>query len=79
MSAELLEALKKRDDIFIYAKDVAPILGSDQQDIRGQARERPDLLGFPVSVIGKIVKIPRLPFIQFCESLPPVIKKETTT
>lgn len=73
MSATLLEELKARDDIFVYPKDISAILESDPQDIRGQARERPDLLGFPVTVIGNRVKIPRLPFIQYCEELPTVI------
>lgn len=33
--------------------------------IRVAARERPDLLGFPVIVMGPKTKIPRIPFLRF--------------
>lgn len=45
---------------------VAKYLGCDQQQLRMQARERPDLLGFPVICIGSRVKIPKAGFVAFC-------------
>ena len=44
---------------------VASILHLDQDTIRGQAREAPWLLGFPVICAGNRVKVPRLPFLRF--------------
>lgn len=40
-------------------------MGCDPDTIRGQARTHPELLGFPVSCQGKMVKIPKLPFLRF--------------
>lgn len=44
---------------------VAPVLCLDQDTIRGQARSRPELFGFPVVVAGNRVKIPKAAFISF--------------
>ena len=44
---------------------VAEYLGVSPQAIRVQAKSRPDLLGFPVIVIGSRVKIPKNAFIKF--------------
>ena len=62
--------IKMMDKLFVTAEEVSPILECNPNDLRGQARDRPDLLGFPVTVYGTRVKIPRLPFIQFVETLP---------
>jgi hypothetical protein len=59
--------IKVLDREFLIPADVAPILGCDAQDIRVAARQRPDLLGFPVSVIGTRTKIPRLGFLNWLE------------
>lgn len=53
------------DKTFLTASEVAPIIGTDPNSIRGQAHEMPDKLGFPVCVIGTRVRIPRIPFIKF--------------
>lgn len=44
---------------------VASVLHLDQDTIRGQAREAPWLLGFPVVLAGNRVKIPRIAFLRF--------------
>ena len=44
---------------------VAPILGANPDTIRGQAVERPELLGFPVIRAGRRVKIPKAAFVRF--------------
>ena len=55
--------------LMLTANDIAPIIGSDPQLIRMQARERPDRLGFPVVCIGSRVKIPRDAFLSFMRGI----------
>lgn len=50
---------------FLIPTDIAPILECDPQYIRIMAREKPALLGFPVMVVGRRTKIPRVPFLKF--------------
>lgn len=45
---------------------VAAYLGCDQQQLRMQARFRPELLGFPTLCVGSRVKIPKEPFLAYC-------------
>jgi len=52
---------------YLTPAQVAPILGTTPQDIRVTARQRPDLLGFRVAIVGTRVKIPRRGFIRFME------------
>jgi len=49
----------------LTAEEVAPLCRMDGETIRGQARECPDLLGFPVIVAKRQVRIPKRPFIRF--------------
>ena len=49
----------------LTCKDIAPILGYGEYQIHQQAIEHPELLGFPVIVIRKRVKIPKGAFIAF--------------
>jgi hypothetical protein len=46
---------------------VAPVLCLDQDTIRGQARECPERLGFPVIVAKSRVKIPKQAFIHYMQ------------
>ena len=69
-----LEAIKTTDKTFLKADEVAEVLECNPHGIRVQARTRPELLGFPVIVIGSRVKIPRLPFINYIEK---GLKEET--
>ena len=62
--------IKSMDKLFVTSDDIAPVLECNPNDLRGQARDRPELLGFPVTVYGSRVKFPRMPFIQFIEELP---------
>lgn len=50
---------------FLRAVDVAEVLKCDPQCIRILARTDRDKLGFPVCVVGKRTKIPRIPFLRF--------------
>lgn len=60
-----LQEIKALDREYLTPAQIAPILGCDPQDIRVAARQRPDLLGFNVAVIGTRVKVPRLAFIKW--------------
>lgn len=64
MTLDELEALPVE---VLTPAQVAPVLCLDQDTIRGQARECPELLGFPVVVAGNRVKIPKRPFLMFME------------
>ena len=47
--------------------DVAPFLGCDPHYIRLQARNKPELLGFPVAVVGNRTKIPKCAFVAWAK------------
>ena len=63
--ADLLAKLRASDAPMLTPAQVAPVLGCNPQDIRVAARQAPELLGFPVIVAGRRVKIPRRPFVRF--------------
>ena len=60
----LPELAQRVDTEFFTPQDVSFVLKTDPQTIRTCARQRPDLLGFPVILIGNRVKIPRIPFLR---------------
>ena len=60
-----LKDIAELDKEVLTCKDIAPILGYGEYQIHQQAKERPELLGFPVIVIGNRVKIPKRSFIKF--------------
>ena len=62
-----MEELKALNVDFVTAKDVSQILGCRPQSIRNQAHKNAGLLGFPVTVLGNKVLIPRKSFIAFLE------------
>lgn len=62
MTLEQIEALPTE---VLTCQQIAPILGANPATIHGQATERPELLGFPVIVAGRRVRIPKRPFIKF--------------
>ena len=62
-----LDEIRTSDKPFLIATDISDILGCDPHNIRLMAKQRPELLGFPVCVVGTRVKIPRVPFIQFLD------------
>jgi len=57
-----IEEAMKSKAAFLSPADIAPILGSNPQTIRLQARL--GTIGFPVVQTGNRVKIPRLPFLK---------------
>lgn len=62
-----LTEIKCADKEILTPADVAPVLGCDPHSIRVQAQTDASMLGFPVIVIGRRVKIPRRAFLLFLE------------
>ena len=60
-----LKEIERSEKEFLLAADVAPVLGLDPQCLRSQAQDDPVKLGFPVTVTGSRVRIPRLGFLHF--------------
>lgn len=58
-----LEEIIQSDQVFLLPKDIAPVMGSNAQDIRVAARA--GKLGFPVTFVGNTCKIPRVPFLRY--------------
>lgn len=66
MTLQDIERIPKE---YLTAAQVAPVLGSDPQTIRMQARLRPDLLPFHVVCLGSRVKIPKEAFLRVMRGL----------
>ena len=60
-----LQEIQSSDKTWLNAADIAEAVESDPNDIRWQAQNNPDKLGYPVSVCKHRVKIPRLGFLYF--------------
>ena len=60
-----LKDIAELDKEVLTCKDIAPILGYGEYQIHEQAIEHPELLGFPVIVIRRRVKIPKGAFIAY--------------
>lgn len=60
-----IQEIQRSDRPFLLPVDVAEVLQCDPQCIRILARTDRDQLGFPVCVVGKRTKIPRIPFLKF--------------
>ena len=60
-----VEEIKNSTEAFLKPADIAPLLHCDPNWIRRAAHDKPELLGFPVSVMGTRTRIPRKPFLAF--------------
>lgn len=60
-----LTEVERMDVATLTPAQVASVLHSDPQLIRVAARQRPELLGFDVIIVGNRVKIPREAFVAF--------------
>ena len=60
----LFEIENMADEV-LTCKQVAPLLKANPYTLHMQAMEDPSMLGFPVIVCGRRVKIPRQPFLRF--------------
>ncbi len=61
----VLEKLSGMNKPFLTADELGEIIDAAPQNIRSQAQGDPSKLGFPVTVIGTRVRIPRLGFINW--------------
>ena len=62
-----LTEIMELDREYLLPREVAEIMGCDAQDVRVAARQRPDLLGFPVCIVGSRVKVPKRAFVAWME------------
>jgi hypothetical protein len=62
-----IDAVKNYPDFWLPVDVVAKFMGRNPQSLREQARVDPDRLGFPVSVIGVTLSIPKPGFLRWCE------------
>lgn len=53
------------EEPFLSPADVADVLHCDPQNIRVQAQTDPSKLGYPVIVINRRIRIPRIPFLRY--------------
>ena len=60
----LKELAELETDVLTCAQ-VAAVLGVNADSLRAQAWEAPELLGFPVIIVGSRIKIPRRAFVNF--------------
>ena len=58
---EMLESAEP----FLSPADIAEVLQCDPQSIRAQAQTDPSKLGYPVIVINRRIRIPRIPFLRY--------------
>ncbi len=62
-----LEQIRRSAKAVLIPTDIAEVLGCAPQSIRDQARNRPDLLGFPVTVVRSRTYIPRVAFLRYID------------
>lgn len=62
-----LEQIRRSAKAVLIPTDIAEVLGCAPQSIRDQARYRPDLLGFPVTVVRRRTYIPRVAFLRYID------------
>jgi len=62
-----LSELQASTKEFLIPEDVADLIGCKPYSINVQAKADPSKLGFPVSLIGTRVKIPRLGFLYWMQ------------
>ena len=59
--AQIEESAKE----MLTCEEISGVMGANPYTLHMQAELRPDLLGFPVVVLGRRVKIPRRPFLKW--------------
>ncbi|MEG0897844.1 MAG: hypothetical protein RSF73_09895 [Ruthenibacterium sp.] len=57
--------IEQSTKIFLIPSEISDVVESDPDSIRRQAQDNPSKLGFPVTVVGCRVKIPRAGFVFF--------------
>ena len=62
-----IDQIRESDKTMLTPSDVADVLKCDPQSIRTAAKQRPELLGFNVAVIGSRTLIPRVGFLNWMD------------
>lgn len=65
MDKMTIDDIRSSETVTITPEQASGFLGCNPQSIRVAARQKPELLGFPVIVMGTETKIPRVPFLRF--------------
>ena len=60
-----IEQIQQMDTATITPDMAAKVLQCNPISLRVAARQRPELLGFPVIIMGTRTRIPRIPFINY--------------
>lgn len=60
-----IEDLQSSSKIYLTPAEVSDLLHCDPQSIRVQAHTNPQVLGYPVIIIGRRIRIPRIPFLRY--------------
>ena len=61
------QQIQESEKNFLTPKDVAEVLGCMPYSINCQAKDDPARLGFPICMMGSMVRIPRLAFIHWIQ------------
>jgi hypothetical protein len=64
-----ISEIRASDKLMLTPSDVAPVLGCHPYAINVQVKDDASKLGFPVSLIGTRVKIPREGFLRWFDGL----------
>ena len=67
MNPQTLDDIKAIPKETLIPKDICGYLACSQYTINCQAQHAPEKLGFPVSVMGSRIKIPKAGFIAWAE------------
>lgn len=60
-----IEDILQSTESFLSPADIADVLHCDPQSIRVQAQSDSSKLGYPVIVINRRIRIPRIPFLRY--------------
>ena len=60
-----LADIEAMDKELLLMEDIAPFIGADPQNLRSQAQDNPNMLGFPVIVVGSRVMVPKAGFVHY--------------
>ena len=65
MTRATFDTILMMDDVVISGTTAAQAMGMHSGTLFDYARERPELIGFPVQISGKRLKVARIPFLKF--------------
>ena len=65
-----LEEIEACPKTMLVPTDVAGYLGCEAYSINRAAKDAPGLLGFPITVMGSRVRIPKDGFVRWAKGLP---------